>query len=1040
MVGLAPTVLAQAPLTINGIADRATYTDTVAFDVPVSPGYSYAVLLDGARAPAVVTNLVNKVDYHEVTVWRTNVSNASLTNRTIRFIVQASSRGNPEKGLIVWTPYPPIPSTASELAGAQLRIVAPQDYPVGLEIPVAAWLDDGNDRVVRGNGWISAPGLESASFRLVRGHGAGFLPAATAGGIIDYRPGIVGLGATRPINVEASTSWTSVSGQLTGSTAWPADSRISLTAGLTIPVGTTLTIGAGTIVRIDPLVNITNSGTLVIEGTLAKPVVLTSTARPAPERNTGAWGGLILRGGHLVANGVIMTGGGGASSFDFTPGSSHRSEQALLLVHSGSSAFLTNCFLFNQAGQVMNGYNSDITLDHCLVQRAITSGESVGGTIIINHSALIEFPAIDGVYNAAIADADYDAIYFTTGTHILQDSLVGFSKDDAIDSGSGGTGTVLVTNCWIESALHEAMAWSGEGRRTWAYDTVNINCGQGIEAGWTQGATDGSPNCFAERLLSTGNSVGARFGDNYDWTYYGYLRITNSLILHNYRDVLAKTWNTSGSSWNTNQWVDRLGQMDLRSNYFTAPDLRFLANLVWSPTENAARLAPFMTTPANAPVGVGFAVWTNQFGMSAIFDGVPVRLSSFTTQPVSVSYTFAGQAGPLSSGTLIFAPGETVKRVLPSGFNLQGLNTVHVTLSNAQGGEVTGLGEVTFSGTVPTPVLSLAVVGSQLGLERLGEGVPVRLSAPAVHAVTVQYRFRASPDKVLSNGILQFGPGETLQWIQPPVLSGDGLDLVRCDLSDPVGALITGRTTLLFVRTETVDQPAPSNLVQKGGLWKYLDDGSNQGTAWRLLSFSDDAWPSGNAQLGFGDFDETTPIHRTNTVTGTTNITFYFRSPFVVTNASEFTNLSLWLLRDDGAVVYLNGNEVFRSTNMPLGAISYNTFANATGENSIDTPTLSATNIFSGTNLAAVEIHQQALTSSDLSFDFELVANPTPLAAPSQSLRSGIFDGALTLGWSDSAYFLEQANAVTGPWSRVISPSPITVFPTNSQMFFRLRQ
>src|SRR5262245_44840870 len=128
----------------------------------------------------------------------------------------------------------------------------------------------------------------------------------------------------------------------------------------------------------------------------------TPTSRPAPERNTGAWGGILMRnGGKLVANGAILTGAGGATAFDFSPGSSHRSEQPLLLAHNGATVALTNCFLLNQAGQIANAYNSDITYDHCLLQRAITAGESVGGTIIISHSALIEFPSVDNVYNAA---------------------------------------------------------------------------------------------------------------------------------------------------------------------------------------------------------------------------------------------------------------------------------------------------------------------------------------------------------------------------------------------------------------------------------------------------------------------------------------------------------------------------------------------------------------------------------------------------------------------------------------------------------------
>ncbi|HWQ91033.1 MAG TPA: hypothetical protein VN673_05125, partial [Clostridia bacterium] len=326
LLALPTAALAQVPLTINGIADRTTYTDTASFSVPVTAGYSYTVTLDGKRLPAVLTNVIDKVDYHEVTAWRTNMSSGAVTNYTVRLIIQSSSRGSPEKGLTVWTPYPPIPSTAAELTGAQLHLVAPQYYPAGLDIPVAAWVDDGNDKIIRGNGWLTAAGFETAAFRILRGHGSGFLPAATAPGAINFDAAFTTLTAAKQINIESATAWTTVSGVLAENTVWPAHSRIALTGHLAIPAGLSLTIGAGSIVKINPLVNITNSGSLMLEGTLAQPIVFTPTTRPAPERNTGAWGGIIMRGGHFVANGAILTGGGGGTSFSFSPGASHRSE------------------------------------------------------------------------------------------------------------------------------------------------------------------------------------------------------------------------------------------------------------------------------------------------------------------------------------------------------------------------------------------------------------------------------------------------------------------------------------------------------------------------------------------------------------------------------------------------------------------------------------------------------------------------------------------------------------------------------------------
>jgi len=83
----------------------------------------------------------------------------------------------------------------------------------------------------------------------------------------------------------------------------------------------------------------------------------------------------------------------------------------------------------------------------------------------------------------------------------------------------------------------------------------------------------------------------------------------------------------------------------------------------------------------------------------------------------------------------------------------------------------------------------------------------------------------------------------------------------------------------------------------------------------------------------------------------------------------------LRLRRDDGAVVYLNGEEILRS-NMPEGAIDANTFANAEiiGNNeSLLNEYPVALNLVNGTNVLAVEIHQINLTSSDISFDLELM-------------------------------------------------------------------
>ncbi|MCI0746415.1 MAG: HYR domain-containing protein, partial [Verrucomicrobia subdivision 3 bacterium] len=172
---------------------------------------------------------------------------------------------------------------------------------------------------------------------------------------------------------------------------------------------------------------------------------------------------------------------------------------------------------------------------------------------------------------------------------------------------------------------------------------------------------------------------------------------------------------------------------------------------------------------------------------------------------------------------------------------------------------------------------------------------------------------------------------------------------------------------------------AATVLIGTNASWRYLDSGMDQGTLWRDTNYDDTAWPVGQASLGFGDPATTTinggPVsNRFSTI--------YFRTTFNVVNPVQFGSLSVRLLRDDGAVVYLNGAEILRS-NMPGGTITYNTFASSavTGadETTFFSSTVSAAGIVSGPNLLAVEVHQWGNTSTDLSFNLELIGDaPSP--------------------------------------------------------------
>ncbi len=210
---------------------------------------------------------------------------------------------------------------------------------------------------------------------------------------------------------------------------------------------------------------------------------------------------------------------------------------------------------------------------------------------------------------------------------------------------------------------------------------------------------------------------------------------------------------------------------------------------------------------------------------------------------------------------------------------------------------------------------------------------------------------------------------------------------------------------------------AQTTLVARGANWKYLDNGSNQGAGWTAPAFDDSAWAAGNAQLGYGDGDEITTVSYGADINNK-YITTYFRKSFTVANPADFNNLMLDILRDDGAVVYLNGAEIYRN-NMPTGAIGYQTTATTAIGGADETTFLQAIInsgfLVTGNNVLAVEIHQSGATSSDISFDFDLIGQT---AAPTASVTRGAY---LQMG---------TANAMTVRWRTNIATDSRVQFGT----------
>ncbi|HQW83900.1 MAG TPA: DUF11 domain-containing protein, partial [Ferruginibacter sp.] len=209
-----------------------------------------------------------------------------------------------------------------------------------------------------------------------------------------------------------------------------------------------------------------------------------------------------------------------------------------------------------------------------------------------------------------------------------------------------------------------------------------------------------------------------------------------------------------------------------------------------------------------------------------------------------------------------------------------------------------------------------------------------------------------------------------------------------------------------------IDGLPSTTIIALGSSWKYLANNTRPAN-WETSGYNDAAWPAGNAQLGYGDGDEVTciPSGGGGTLclpTGNKYISYYFRKTVNITNPSLFQDFSLGIFRDDGVVVYVNGVEVYRN-NMPGGAIAHGTVASSAcsdNGNALQMATLPTSAFAVGNNVIAVEIHQNAASSSDLTFDLELVANPitTTSIFPFSSAWKYLANNTRPANWETNGY------------------------------------
>jgi len=174
--------------------------------------------------------------------------------------------------------------------------------------------------------------------------------------------------------------------------------------------------------------------------------------------------------------------------------------------------------------------------------------------------------------------------------------------------------------------------------------------------------------------------------------------------------------------------------------------------------------------------------------------------------------------------------------------------------------------------------------------------------------------------------------------------------------------------------------PEPFTALAPASDWRYTTGDAAPEGDWTQASYDDLAWSEGPAPLGYGDAHIVTELDY-GPDANNKYITTWFRRDVTLERVADVIALSVDLMCDDGAAVYLNGEPVLRY-NLPPGLLTSSTFASsaisAPDESAFFSVEIPPDYLVEGVNQIAVEVHQATSDSSDLSFDLSLYGEQLP--------------------------------------------------------------
>lgn len=494
---------------------------------------------------------------------------------------------------------------------------------------------------------------------------------------------------------------------------------------------------------------------------------------------------------------------------------------------------------------------------------------------------------------------------------------------------------------------------------------------------------------------------------------------------------------------------------------------------------STSSLASSLGSSAAAAVTLGPPVGGPSLGFSKSFVANPIQLGGTTTLIYTIENQSDQQAGAITftdelSPGLVVAPSPKVQSSCDPAVvtAVPGSRTISLADGVLQPGE--------------SCRISVEVVGVTSGNIASLSG-PIRSSFSGGQAVASGFSTAVlqviDPEDLANLRLTQSFPGGPIapgaEGILRFTLTNQSRSQTFTDLafSDDLNAMLPGTraVTLPEIGGFAVDADFDGlgNSVL-GARWDFLDRLENEngrnddypvdalGRDWTeedfdLTTSTVGPWEQGEAPLQGGEisgFPAGTPQalggideapNGENLVT-----TYLFRQTFTLSpEQAAITAWSMVSLFDDAAIVYLNGEEIFRSAEMPDGPVSPTTLSGLGDENEDLTTLLDLTGrVRAGENTIAVEVHQNTLTSSDVGFSLALApagegetrgflyqddvfegSNDPDFSTGTYEAEGGFAGGALAVVTGGKGFFSFLNPESSGGWRRTFSIDSPGVYP-----------